>query len=112
MQNCLGGLGLIYCLFCLDNLIVFSQATKEQLHQLRVMFDQLREYNLKLKPSKCSLIKEEIDCLAHRVSGQGVWPGGADLKAIAEFALPQTYMEIQTFLGLVGHCQQFIKGFA
>ena len=28
------------------------------------------------------------------------------------FAPPQTYMEIWAFLGLVGHYQQFIKGFA
>ena len=26
--------------------------------------------------------------------------------------LPQTYTEIQAFLGLVGHYRQFIKGFA
>ena len=31
---------------------------------------------------------------------------------MAEFVPPQTYMEIQTFLGLMGHYQQFIKGFA
>ena len=33
------------------------------------------------------------------------------LRAIAECALPQTYTEIHTFLGLVGHYRQFIKGF-
>ena len=31
---------------------------------------------------------------------------------MAEFAPPQTYTEIQAFLGLVHHYQQFIKGFA
>ena len=34
------------------------------------------------------------------------------LRAITECVLPQTYMEICTFLGLVGHYWQFIKGFA
>ena len=65
MQNCLGKLNLIYCLIYLDDLIVFSQTTEEHLHQLYVVFDQLREYNLKLKPSKCGLFKEEIHYLAH-----------------------------------------------
>ena len=68
MQNCLGELNLIYCLIYLDNLIVFSQTAKEHLNQLHVMFYQLREYNLKLKASKCSLFKEEIKYLAHQVS--------------------------------------------
>ena len=46
------------------------------------------------------------------MSKQGVWPSDANLRAIAECALLQTYMEIHAFLGLVGHYRQFIKGFA
>ena len=111
MQNCLSMLNLIYCLIYLDDLIVFLWTAGEHLHRLHVVFDQLREYNLKLKPSKCSLFKEERNYLAHQVSKQGVWPSDANLKAIAECTLPQTYMEIQAFLGLVGHYGQFIKGF-
>ena len=65
MQNCLGKLNLIYSLIYLDDLIVFLQTAEEHLHQLHVVFDRLREYNLKLKLSKCSLFKEEINYLAH-----------------------------------------------
>ena len=65
MQNCLSELNLIYCLIYLDDIIVFSQMAEEHLHRLHVVFDQFREYNLKLKPSKCSLFKEEINYLAH-----------------------------------------------
>ena len=55
MQNCLGKLNLIFCLTYLDHLIMFSRTAEEHLHPLCIMFDWLREYNLKLKPSKCSL---------------------------------------------------------
>ena len=79
---------------------------------LHVVFDHLREYNLKLKPSKCSLFKEEINYLAHKVSKAGVCPSNINVKAIAEYAPPQTYTEIRAFLGLVGHYRHFIKGFA
>ena len=34
------------------------------------------------------------------------------MKAITEYAPPQTYTDIRAFLGLVGHYRQFIKGFA
>ena len=112
MQNCLGELNLIYCLIYLDDLIVFLQTTKEHLHWLYVVFDQLREYNLKFKPLKCSLFKEEINYLAYQLSKWGIWPSNTNLKAITECAPPQTYMEIQAFLGLVGHYRWFIKGFA
>ena len=82
------------------------------MHHLHVVFDRLREYNLKLKPLKCSLFKEEMNYLAHQVSKEGVWPSNTNIKAIAEYAPPQTYTEIRAFLGLVGHYRQFIKGFA
>ena len=111
MQNCLGELNLIYCLIYLDDLIMFLQTAEEHLHRLCVVFDWLREYNLKLKLSKCSLCKEEICCLAHWVSKQGIWPSDANLKATAECAPPWTYIEIYAFLGLIGHCRWFIKGF-
>ena len=39
-------------------------------------------------------------------------PINSNLKAIAECMLPQTYTEVCAFLGLVGHYQRFIKGFA
>ena len=76
------------------------------------MFDHLREYGLKLKPSKCSLFQEKINCLAHQVSKRGIWPGGINVEAIAEYALPWACMGVGAFLSLMGHCRQFMGGFA
>ena len=77
---------------------------------MHVIFDWLREYNLKSKPLKCNVFKEKINYLAHEVSKQGVWPSDTNLKAIAEYAPLQTYTEIRAFLSLVGHYRWFIKG--
>ena len=76
-----------------------------------MVFDQFWQYNLKLKPSKCSLFKEGISYLAQWVSKQGVWLSDVNLRAIDECTMPQTYKEICAFLGLMGHYWQFIKGF-
>ena len=103
MQNCMGELNLIYCLIYLDDLIVFSQMEEEHLLQLHVIFDQLKEYNLKLKPSKCSLFKEKINYLVHQVSKGGILPSNMNLKAIAECAPLSTYTEIRDFLSLIGY---------
>ena len=82
----MGELNFIYCLIYLDNLIVFSWTAEEHLHHLHVVFDCLRDYNLKLKPSKCSLFREEINYLAHKVSKAGIRPSDINMKAIAEYA--------------------------
>ena len=108
----LGNYTQLYSLIYLDNIVVFSQTTEEHLHYLCIVFDQFREHNLKLKPLECSIFREEITYLAHPVSKDGVQPNNVNLKAIAECASPQTYMEVHVFLGLVGHYRRFIKGFA
>ena len=90
-------------------MIVFSKM--EEKH-LCILFNHFGEHNLKLKPRKCEFFQSEINYLAHHVSKEGVWPSKRNLKAVADFALPWTYTEIRAFLGLVGHYQWFIKGFA
>ena len=54
MQNTLGELNLTYCVIYLDDVIVFNCMDEEHLECLRVMFERFQEFNLKLKPSKCS----------------------------------------------------------
>ena len=112
MQNCLGELNLTNWLIYLDNVIVFSKMKEEHLKCLHIVLDCFQEHNLRLKPTKCEFLWDEINYLAHHVSKKGVQPSKENLKVVAEFTPPQTYTKIQAFLGLVGHYRWFIKGFA
>ena len=97
MQNTLGELNLMYCVIYLDDVIIFGCTEEEHLEHLRVVFNRFREFNLKLKPSKCSFFQLEI-----------VY----NVQAVEKFPMPETYMQVCTFCGLVGHYWRFIKGFA
>ena len=112
MENCLGELNLTYTLIYLDDVIVFSQTEEEHLHHLRVVFARFLEHGLKLKPSKCHFLQDEITFLGHEVSAEGMKPGTANLKAIAEMVLPKTYTEIRRFTGMTGFFRRFIKGYS
>ena len=68
MQNTLGELKLTYCVIYLDDVIVFGGMEEEHLECLCVMFERFQEFNLKLKPSKCSFFQSEIMYLAHHIS--------------------------------------------
>ena len=72
MQKCLGELNLTYCLFYLDDMIIFSKMEEEHLHHLCVVFECFREHNLKLTLTKCKFFKNEINYLAHHISKEGV----------------------------------------
>ena len=112
MQNCLGKLNLTYCLFYLDDVIVFSKMPEEHLQRMHVVLDHLWKHGLKLKPSKCDVFKSEINYLAHHVSQKGVLPSKKNLESIAQWPPPDTYTKVKSFVGLVGHYRCFIKGFA
>ena len=111
MQNCLGELNLTYCLIYLDDVIVFSDTPEEHLQRMRVVFNCLRKHGLKLKPSKCEVLKSEINYLAHHVSQKGVLPSKKNLESIAQCPPLDTYTKVKSFVGLVGHYRHFIKGF-
>ena len=112
MQICLGELNLMYCLIYFDDMIVFSKTEEEHVQHLHFVFNHFQEHNLKLKHTKCEFFQNEINCLVHHVSKAEVRPSKENLKAVVKFASPQMYIEIQAFLGLVGHSQGFIKEFA
>ena len=112
MQNCLGELNLTYALIYLDDVIVFSRTEEEHLHRLWVVFAHFLEHGLKLKPSKCHVLQDEITFLGHEISANGMKPGMVNLKAIAEMAPPKSYTEIWRFTGMTGFFWQFIKGYS
>ena len=68
MQNMLGELNLMHCVIYLDDMIIFRHTDEEHLECLWVVFECFREFNLKLKPSKCSFFQSEIVYLAHHMS--------------------------------------------
>ena len=74
MQNTLGELNLMYCVIYLDNVIVFGCMEEEHLECLHMVFERFWEFNLKLKPLKCSFFQSEIMYLAHHISWRGILP--------------------------------------
>ena len=74
MQNTLGELNLTYCVIYLDDIIVFGRTEEEHLEHLHMVFKRFWEFNLKLKPSKCSFFQLEIVYLAHYILQRGILP--------------------------------------
>ena len=110
MQNTFGELNLTYCVIFLDDVIVFGHLEEEHLEC--IVFEYFREFNLKLKPSKCLFFQSEIVYLAHHVSQEGIHPSRDNVHAIENFPMLETFTQVRTFCGLAGHYWHFIKGFA
>ena len=100
MDVVMSGLNFQVCLVYLDDIILFSQTVSEHLERLRIMFERLRKANLKLKPSKCSLLKNEVVFLGHVISSEGVSTDPAKIDAVKNWPVPTSVTEVRSFLGL------------
>ena len=63
MSKCFGDLNLVWLIIFLDDLLVYSKTIDEMLHRLAVVFERLKMFQLKIKPSKVHLFQREVSHL-------------------------------------------------
>ena len=112
MDFVLCGLSYITCLVYLDDIIVFGRTFDEQLIRLREVFGRIRQANLKLKPSKCSLFRRNVAFLGHVVSEKGIAMQPEKVQAIRDWPPCQNLTELRAFLGTTGYYRRFVKNFS
>ena len=96
----------------LDDLLVYADTFEEHLRRLQLIFDRLREVNLKLNPDKCSLMKSSVVFLGHVLSAEGLKTDPEKIRAVEEYPVPTTVTDVRAFLGLAGYYRKFVKGFS
>lgn len=100
------------CLAYIDDIVVYSKNFKEHLEKLRRVLQKLREKNLKLKPSKCNLMKTSITYLGHLISKEGVQKDPEKVSKIKEWPIPTNVRDVRRYLGFCSYFRKFIRDFA
>jgi len=111
MDLALAGLNFDICLAYLDDIILHSK-TLEHLQRLEKLLQRLQEVNLKLKPSKCSLMQKRVVFLGHVVSGDEIATDPEKIKLVEEWPTPTNLKQLRGFLGLIGYYRKFVMGYA
>lgn len=99
-------------LIYLDDLLVFSKTFEDHLSRLGMVFDILRKSNLKLKPSKCKLLRKKLKFLGHEISAAGISPNLDKVRAVLNYPVPVDVEKLRGFLGLSGYYRDFIALYA
>ena len=112
IESVMDTLNLDACLLYLDDIIVASASYEEHLDKLEKVLQRLWERGLKLKPSKCSFLQEEIKYLGCLVSSDGVKADPKKIESVRQWPVPQSYIQLRRFLGFSGYFRKFIKDYA
>jgi hypothetical protein len=72
MDIILRGLSYDVCLAYLDDIIIYSASIEEQLERLDIVLARFGQVGLKLKPSKCHLLRRKVTFYGHVVTANGI----------------------------------------
>ncbi len=108
----LGDLTFDILLIYLDDIIVFSKDFESHCQRLEIVFNRLRQHGLKLKPSKCFILKPEVKFLGHLISSQGIKVDGEKTQALESWPAPKNVKELRQVLGFMSYYRRFVPGFA
>ena len=92
-----------------DDMIARSQTEEEHLDHLQKLFVGLKEYKLRLNPSKCTFGVRSGKLLGFIISNKGIEVDPAKVKAIREMLAPRTEKEVRGFLGCLNYIARFIS---
>lgn len=101
-----------FCFVYMDDIVVFSKSLQEHIYHLQLIFQKIREFNLKIELDKCEFLSKNVEFLGHLITPEGISPNPTKLKAVENYPIPRTVKEIKSFLGLIGYYRRFIENFA
>ena len=103
----LGDLNFIFAY--IDDILIASSTKEEHENHLRIVFQRLKEFSLRINLSKCEFGKSELEFLGYKLNNEGSFPTLDKVHAITNFARPKTIVELRRFLGMVNFYRRNLR---
>jgi len=100
------------CFVYIDDIIVHGKTIEEHNRNLKLLFERLRQVELKLQPDKCEYLRLELEYLDVISEKRGIQPNPNRVEKVKNYPVSRNSKGIKQFLGLVGYYQKFIKDFS
>jgi hypothetical protein len=93
----------------IDDMLVKTKDKNRHLNDLEETFKTLRQYRMKLNPSKCIFGVSSGKFLGFMVSQRGIEANPDKIKAILEMTPPKIVKEVQSLTGRVAALNRFVS---
>ena len=112
MEMCPGDQQYLTLLFYLDDICIFGSSINEMLDRIGLVFQHLKEFNLKIKPKKSFFFQTNVLFLGHILTKEGISPNPKKIIKVRDWPIPKMAKELHSFLGLASYYRSFIPQFA
>ena len=114
MEKCLQGYWDDFVVPYLDDLLIYSSSFDDHILHLRLVFERLRQYGVKIKESKCQFFKHEVSYLGRVISAEGYTNDPKQIASIASRIKKKSnnIADLRSMLGLIGYFRRSIPNFS
>ncbi|KAI5313056.1 hypothetical protein L3X38_042230 [Prunus dulcis] len=92
-----------------DDMLVKSRTADQHIPNLSAMFTILKQYKMRLNPTKCAFGVASGKFLGFMISQRGIKANPEKIQAILDMTIPKTVKDIQSLTGRVAALTRFIS---
>lgn len=99
---------------CIPDILCYSKSFTDHVNAVRNVLRAMQHHGVKLRPTKCELLKKEVRYVGRLVSADGVKIDPKNIQAVASLKekRPTTVREIRQLLGFLSYYRMYVQDFS
>jgi hypothetical protein len=108
INQALSGLLDDFCIVYLDDILIYSRNEEDHTEHVRRVLERLKQYGLYANLRKCIFSATSVEFLGFIIGTSGISADPGRVATIAEWPEPQSFVQVQQFLGFANFYRRFI----
>ena len=92
----------------IDDTVIYGKDATSFLQMLDLVLDRMANFNVRLKPSKCSFLMTSVEFLGHIFDEYGVHLSDKRVQGIKDLPILTSVSAVRSFVGMVNYFRDFI----
>src|SRR3990167_319233 len=101
----------VFVFVYIDDIVVFSDSFEDHMSHLNLVFQCLREGNLKANIEKCHFCLKQLKILGKVISSEGIKTDPELVEAMVNFPEPRSCKQVKSFIAMLNYYREHIENF-